>query len=120
MAAYDLEEQEQIEDIKAWWATYGKYVSAAVVSVALVVIGVQGWRWYQGTQAEKAGVLYQAVSQAARATDAAKAKEPATQLVERFASTAYAPRGALLYAKLLYDAGDKAGAKAQLQWVIDR
>jgi predicted negative regulator of RcsB-dependent stress response len=120
MAAYDLEEQEQIEDIKAWWATYGKYVSAAVVSVALVVIGVQGWRWYQGTQAEKAGVLYQALSQAARANDAAKAKEPATQLVERFASTAYAPRGALLYAKLLYDAGDKAGAKAQLQWVIDR
>src|SRR5262249_9566237 len=31
----------------------------------------------------------------------------------------YAPRGALLYAKLLYDSGDKAGAKAQLQWVID-
>jgi predicted negative regulator of RcsB-dependent stress response len=120
MAAYDLEEQEQIDDIKAWWATYGKYVSAAVVSVALVVIGVQGWRWYQGTQAEKASVLYQAVSQAARANDATKAKDPATQLVDRFAATAYAPRGALLYAKLLYDAGDRAAAKAQLQWVIDR
>jgi predicted negative regulator of RcsB-dependent stress response len=38
---------------------------------------------------------------------------------ERFAATAYAPRAALLYAKLLYDAGDRAGGRAQLQWVID-
>jgi predicted negative regulator of RcsB-dependent stress response len=119
MAVYDIEEQEQIDDLKAWWAQYGKYVSAAVTTLAVIVIGVQGWRWYQQTQAQKASVLYQAVSQAAHANDAAKAKEPATQLLDRFAGTAYAPRGALLYAKLLYDAGDKAGAKTELQWVID-
>ena len=119
MAVYDLEEQEKIDDLKAWWAIYGKYVSGAVVTVALVVIAMQGWRWYQGTQAEKASVLYQAVSEAARANDAAKAKDPATQIVERFGGTAYAPRAVLLYAKLLYDAGDKTAAKAQLQWVID-
>ncbi|HEX9278919.1 MAG TPA: tetratricopeptide repeat protein [Casimicrobiaceae bacterium] len=119
MPVYDPDEQEKIDDLKAWWALYGKYVSAAVVIFAVGFIGVQGWRWYQGTQAEKASVLYQAVSQAARANDAAKAKEPATQLVERFSATAYAPRGAMLYAKLLYDAGDKTAAKAQLQWVID-
>src|SRR5437763_5159436 len=120
MAVYDLEEQEKIDDLKAWWAEYGKYVSAAVTTLAVIVIGVQGWRWYQQTQAREASVLYQAVSQAAHANDAAKAKEPATQLLARFARTAYAPRGALLYAKLLYDAGDKAGAKTELQWVIDR
>ena len=47
MAVYDLEEQEKIEDLKAWWAQYGKYVSAVVTAIAIVVIGVQGWRWYQ-------------------------------------------------------------------------
>lgn len=119
MPAYDLEEQDQIDDLKAWWASYGKYVSAAVVAAALVVIGVQGWRWYQGTQAEKASALYQAVSQAARANDLTKAKEPAGQIVERYGATAYAPRAALLYAKLLYEASDKTAARAQLQWVID-
>jgi predicted negative regulator of RcsB-dependent stress response len=119
MAVYDLQEQEQIDDLKAWWAQYGKYVSAGVTALAIVVIGVQGWRWYQATQAQKASVLYQAVSQAARANEPAKAKDPATQLTDRYGGTAYAPRGALLYAKLLYDSGDKAGAKAQLQWVID-
>jgi predicted negative regulator of RcsB-dependent stress response len=119
MAIYDLEEQEAIDDVKAWWASYGKYVSAALVAAAIVVIGVQGWRWYQRTQAEKASVLYQAVSQAVRGNEPAKAKEPATQLVEQYGGTAYAPRAALLYAKLLYDSGDKTGAKAQLQWVMD-
>src|SRR6266702_1739310 len=60
MAVYDLEEQEKIDDLKAWWAAYGKYVSAAVVIFAVGFIGLQGWRWYQGTQAEKASVLYHA------------------------------------------------------------
>ena len=119
MAVYDLEEQEKLDDLKAWWEQNSKYVSAAVVAVALVVIGVQGWRWYQRTQAEQASVLYQAVSQAARANDVSKAKEPASQIVDRYARTAYAPRAALLYAKMLYDSGDKAGARAQLQWVVD-
>ena len=119
MAVYDLEEQEKLDDLKAWWQQNSKYVSAAVVVVALVVIGVQGWRWYQRTQAEQASVLYQAVSQAVRANDLSKAKEPATQIVDRFARTAYAPRAALLYAKMLYDGGDRPGARAQLQWIID-
>jgi predicted negative regulator of RcsB-dependent stress response len=119
MAVYDLEEQEKLDDLKAWWEQNSKYVSAAVVVVALVVIGVQGWRWYQRTQAEQASVLYQAVSQAAKANDVSKAKEPASQIVDRYARTAYAPRAALLYAKMLYDSGDKAGARAQLQWVVD-
>src|SRR4029077_5408854 len=102
MAVYDLEEQEKLDDLKAWWAQNSKYVSAAIVVVALVVIGVQGWRWYQRTQAERSGGLYQEVSRAARGNDAAKAKEPASQIVDRFGGTAYAPRAALLYAKLLY------------------
>ena len=119
MAVYDLEEQEKLDDLKAWWEENSKYVSAAVLVVALVVIGVQGWRWYQRTQAEQASVLYTAVSQAARANDVSKAKEPASQIVDRYARTAYAPRAALLYAKMLYDSGDKPGARAQLQWVVD-
>ena len=69
MPAYDLQEQEAIDDLKAWWSRNGKYVSAAVVVVALVIVGMQGWRWYQTRQSEQASVLYEAVSQAARSND---------------------------------------------------
>lgn len=119
MAVYDIAEQEQIDDLKAWWSMYGKYVSTALVVVAVVAVAFQGWRWYQRNQAEQASVLYQAVSTAARANDVAKAKDPATQIADRFGGTAYAPRAVLLYAKLLYDSGDHAGARTQLQWVVD-
>jgi len=119
MAAYDLEEQEQIDDLKAWWNRWGGTISTGVVIAAVVIVGVQGWRWYTGKQAEQASALYMAVSEAGRKNDAPRARDAVTQLEDKFSGTGYAPRGALLYAKQLYDAGDKAGAKLQLQWVID-
>lgn len=120
MAVYDLEEQDQLEDLKAWWARWGNYVSAIVIVVCVGIIGVQGWRWWQHNQAEQASVLYTAISTAARTNDVAKAKDAMSELAAKFGGTGYAPRGALITAKMLFDSGDKAGARAQLQWVIDK
>ena len=44
MAVYDLEEQDQLEDLKAWWARYGKYVAGVLMVAAIVLIGNQAWR----------------------------------------------------------------------------
>ena len=119
MAAYDLEEQEQIDDLKAWWTRWGGTITAGLVLGCLAIAGIQGWRWYAGKRAEDASVLYSAVSEASRTKDAAKAKDAIAQLADRYAGTGYAPRAALLYAKMLYDAGDRNGASAQLSWVVD-
>jgi predicted negative regulator of RcsB-dependent stress response len=64
-------------------------------------------------------VLYSAVSEAVRTKEPAKAKDAIAELTGHYASTAYAPRAELLYAKMLYDSGDRDGAKAQLAWVVD-
>ena len=119
MAVYDLEEQEQIDELKAWWTRYGGAVTVGLVLALLVVAGVQGWRWWAGKRAEDASVLYGAVSDAVRAKDAAKGKDAAAQLTDRYAGTGYAPRGALLFGKLLYENGDREGAKAQYAWVVE-
>jgi predicted negative regulator of RcsB-dependent stress response len=119
MGVYDLEEQEKIDDLKAWWNRWGNTITFAVVAACVVIGGVQAWRWWQSSRAAEASVLYQAVSEAARKNDPAKGKDAVTQLADRFAGTSYAPRAALVYAKTLFDAGDKAGAKAQLAWVIE-
>jgi predicted negative regulator of RcsB-dependent stress response len=119
MAAYDLEEQDQIDDLKAWWTRWGGTISTGLLIGALVIAGVQGWRWYAGNRAQEAAALYTALSEAGRKGDNARARDAVTSLEEKFASTGYAPRAALLYARILYDAGDRAGAKLQLQWAID-
>ncbi len=120
MAVYDLEEQEQLEDLKAWWRQWGALITGVILAVCIGIVGVQGWRWWQGSQAERASVLFGAVTSAFAANDVAKARDAIAQLEERFAGTGYAPRGALLVARMLYDSGDKSGAKVQLLWVIER
>jgi hypothetical protein len=62
MAVYDLEEQEQLEDLKAWWRRWGNLISGVVIAVCVAIVGVQGWRWWQHNQAEQAAVLYGAIA----------------------------------------------------------
>jgi predicted negative regulator of RcsB-dependent stress response len=119
MAVYDLEEQEKIDDLKAFWRRWGNAISAAVIAVCVAYAGVQGWRWYQDRNANEAAVLYSAVAEGVRTNDVAKARDAMGQLAQRFEGTAYAPRAAMLYAKLAWDQGDKAGAKTQYQWIVD-
>ena len=120
MAVYDLEEQDKIDELKAFWRRWGNAISMAVIAGCLVYAAVVGWRVYQNKQSEEAAVLYSGVVSGVRANDAPKARDAMAQLADRFGGSGYAPRAALLYAKLAWDNGDKAGAKAQLQWVIDR
>jgi hypothetical protein len=120
MAVYDLEEQEKIATLKAWWDQYGNYVTGAVTVVCVIIIAVQGWRWYSRSQSEKAAVLYGAVSTATAQNNPDKAKDAGTQLLDKYPSSAYAARAALLLAKLAVDKKDNATAKTNLQWVIDR
>lgn len=120
MAVYDHQEQEQLEDIKAWWNERGGYVTAIAAIACVVLFSVQGWRWWKTQQADSASTLYFAVSDAVQAKDAIRAREAMTQLTDGYGSTGYAPRAALLMAESLWSGGDKAEAQAQLQWVIDR
>lgn len=120
MAVYDLEEQEKLDDLKAFWKRWGNAISAAIIAVCLAYMAVQGWRWWHAREAEQASVLYGAVAAGVRDKDPAKARDAMAQLASKHAGSGYAPRAALVFAKLLWDSGDKAGAKAQLQWVIER
>ncbi len=117
--AYDLEEQEQLETLKAWWEEYGNLVVGAVVAVALAVAGVQGWRYYRHQQAVNAATLYAQLDGAARANDAKKVKDIAAQIVDRYPSTAYAGLAALASAKASFTTADLSAAETQLRWAAE-
>jgi predicted negative regulator of RcsB-dependent stress response len=119
MAVYDLEEQEQIDELKAWWKQYGKLVIAAIAALLVGLAAVQGWHYYRQQQSLQAAGLYAEMKQALQDNDVKKAKASAGVIMDKFSSSGYAPMAALMSAKLSFDAGDLASAKAQLQWAID-
>jgi predicted negative regulator of RcsB-dependent stress response len=120
MAVYDLEEQEQLSELKAWWNQYGRLVTAAAVIAALGSVGWQAWQWHQRKQSGEAAALYAVVQQAAARGDAAKAREAAGQIFEQYGGTAYADMAALLSARAQVEAGDLKNAQAQLTWAAEQ
>ena len=120
MAVYDLEEQEQISELKAWWAQYGNLVTTLAVVAALASVGWQAWQWYQNRNASEAGALYYAVQQAAETQEAQKARDAAGRLIGDYPSTAYAQLAALISAGAQFQAGELDNAQAQLEWAADK
>jgi len=116
----DLEEQEQLAELKAWWKQYGNLVLLALIAAALAVAGWNGWHWYQRNQAAQASALYDALAKAAGAGDAKALRDAGGALTEGYPRTLYASMGALAAARFHFDRGELKSAKAQLQWVIDR
>jgi len=117
--AYDLEEQEQIEELKAWWKEYGNLVIFAVVACALVVAAFQGWRYYRHTQTVTAATLYEQLDQAGRAGDRKRVREIATQILANYGFTPYGAFAALSAARASFEDGDLAEAKSRLEWVVE-
>ena len=119
MAAYDLEEQEQLAELKAWWKQNGTLVLGTVAAVLVLIAAWNGWRWYQRSQALQAAALYENLQTAARMSDGKAVRDAAGSILEKYAGTAYAPLAALVSAKVNHQAGDLKTARAQLQWVVD-
>jgi predicted negative regulator of RcsB-dependent stress response len=116
----DLEEQEQLAELKAWWKQHGNRLAAMILAVAVGFAGWVAFRSYSQSQTLQASVLYDTVSKAAQANDAKALRDASGALAENYAGTAYASMGALLSARYYFDREDLKSAKAQLQWVIER
>jgi predicted negative regulator of RcsB-dependent stress response len=118
--AYDLEEQEQLEQLKGWWKDNGTLVLGVLAAAAIAFAGWQGWRSWQTSQAAQAGALYEALARALQAGDGKAVREAGGSLVEGYPRTLYASMGALAAARFHFERGELKDAKAQLQWVLER
>jgi predicted negative regulator of RcsB-dependent stress response len=119
MAAYDLEEQEQLATLKAWWQENGNLVMTTLSLVLVVLVAWQGWNYYQRNQTAQASALYDTVQKAARAGDLKQVRESAGAILEQYPRTAYASLAALVSAKAHFQGGDLKTAHAQLAWVTE-
>ena len=119
MAAYDLEEQEQLDELKTWWKMYGNLVTGILVAVALAAVAWQGWNWWQRQQSIQASAIFSGLQTAVAQKDAKRARELAGELIDKYSATAYAGMGALLAARTQVDAGDARNSRVQLAWAAE-
>jgi predicted negative regulator of RcsB-dependent stress response len=119
MATYDLEEQEQLEELKTWWKMHGTLVAAVVVALAVGVVGWQGWQWWQRSQSSQAAQLYAGMQQALAGQDLKRVRQLAGELIDKYSGTAYAGMAAMLSGKVLAETGDLKSAQAQFGWVVE-
>ncbi len=119
MAALDLQEQEQIDALKAWWKDNGNKVLGVLLVAVVAMGGWRGWQYYQSKRSMEAATLYAEFVRQMESGDAKRVNDAAAAVMERYASSGYAPRAALLAAQVNEQDRDVARARTQLQWVID-
>lgn len=119
MATYDLEEQEQLEELKTWWKLHGTLVTGIITTLAVAAVSWQGWQWWHKSQATQAAQLFGGVQQALVQQDVKRMRQLAGELIDKFSGTDYAGMAAMLSGKMLAESGDLKSAQAQYGWAAD-
>jgi predicted negative regulator of RcsB-dependent stress response len=116
----DLEEQEQLDEIKHFWKQYGNLITWTLIAVFGALAAWNGWQYWQRTQATQAAVMYDEVERAALTGDTARVERAFSDMKDKFGGTTYAQQAGLLAAKVMVDKGNTDAAKAALVWVADK
>ena len=115
----DLEEQEQLAKLKAFWQDYGRWLAIGVAIALLGFAMYWGFQKYQAKQALVASNTYEILLQQLTKNDLPAVLGTAKKIQSDYSGTAYAGMAGLLAANLAYSVSDKDAAISQLQWVAN-
>lgn len=113
----DLEEQEQLDQLKHFWNTWGNLISVLLIAIAGSLLAWNGYQYWQNRQANQAAALYEVIEVAARSGDQPRMEQAFADIKAKYANTTQASQAGLALAKALVDAGNLGGAKDALGWV---
>ena len=116
----DLEEQEQLDELKHFWKRYGDLITWVLIAVFGAVAAWNGYQYWQNKQSAQAAVLYEEVERATQAADMARLDRSLADMKDRFGGTLYAQQAGLLAAKTYYEKGNTDAARAALTWVSEK
>lgn len=115
----DLEEQEQIDQLKEFWNRYGNLIVWILILVLAAYGGWQGWQYWQRKQAAEAGVLFEELDRAAQGGDLERVTRLFADIRDRYGRTTYAEQAALVAAQLQHGKGKADSAQETLKWTAD-
>ena len=118
--ALDLEEQENLANLKSFWARYGNYIIGVITVALLVYSGMSAWKWYQRDQAADAGKLYETLINSISKNEKDKTYLAAEDLQKKYGGTSYAAMGSLVAAKVAMDSNDATKAQSYLKWTANQ
>jgi len=116
MASLDLQEQEQLDNLKAFWAKWGTLINGVLVLALGAFAAWNLWQWHQRTQGAKASTVYDGVEAAIESKDSAKAARLWAQMQIDFPRATYTAQAALLVAQAQAGAGQLSEATKTLEW----
>ena len=116
----DLEEQEQLDELKHFWKQYGDIITWALIVVFGAVAAWKGYQYWQTRRTAQAAVMYDEVERAVQSGDAARLDRSFADMKDQFGGTVYAEQAGLLAAKTYYDKGNVDASRAALNWVVDK
>jgi predicted negative regulator of RcsB-dependent stress response len=116
----DLEEQEQLDELKHFWKTYGNLITWTLIVVFGAIAAWNGWHYWQRNQAAQASAMYEEVERAAAGGDVTRLERAFNDMKDKFGGTTYAHQAGLFAAKVFVDKGKPDAARAALVWVADK
>jgi predicted negative regulator of RcsB-dependent stress response len=115
----DLEEQEQLDQIKHFWKTYGNLISWVLIVILGSYAAWNGYQYWERSQATKAAALFDEVERAVTSGDIARVERSLADMKDKFGATQFAQQAALLAAKTLQEKGKADAAREALSWVAN-
>lgn len=116
----DLQEQEQLDQLKHFWSRYGNAITWGLILVLGAVAAWNGWQYWQRMQANSAAVLYDEIERAVTDKDVERVERALADMKDRFGRTTYAHQSALLAARGFHTSGKTEAAKAALVWTAEQ
>lgn len=116
----DLEEQEQLDQLKHFWKQYGNAITWALIVVLSVFASWNFYQYWQRGKAVQASAMFDEVDRSVKSGDDTKVERVFSDIKNGFGSTVYAQQAGLQVAKYYFEAGKADAAKTALLWVIEK
>lgn len=113
----DLEEQEQLDQLKHFWNTWGTLISAVLAIIFGSFAAWNGYQFWQNREALQAAALLDAVENAGQTGDQNRLEQAFMDIRSKYASTIQAGQAGLIVAKVESEKGNGDAAQVALEWV---
>ena len=114
----DLEEQEQLAELKHFWRQYGNLITWVLIAVFASIAAWTSYQYWERKQGAQAAVMFEEVERAVQSGDAARMERSLVDMKDRFGKSVYAAQAGLLVAKAHYEKGNLPAAKSALEAVV--